>query len=138
MKEKIQGKLERLAQLKSVPFCYGCYKEAPKGKCQSCGSDDLMRLVRGSGCEYGYDWIIEKILKEFETVDVDEKFEEYVRECYSEVVKVGWIEVDASIIKHLDPVSWQLAKNEWLDYEVEDEMMVTFDGGETYFDLWGW
>ena len=31
MKEQIQQKLEQIAFNRSIPFCYGCYKEAPTG-----------------------------------------------------------------------------------------------------------
>lgn len=58
MNSELQTKLESLAFQKSIPFCYGCYTEAPTGRCNSCGSDDLIRLLPGIGCEYGTEWII--------------------------------------------------------------------------------
>ena len=45
MNTEIQKKLETLAYNRSKPFCYGCYEEAPSGRCLSCGSDDLMCSV---------------------------------------------------------------------------------------------
>ncbi len=39
MKNEIQQKLEQIALNRSIPFCYGCYKEALTGCCESCGSD---------------------------------------------------------------------------------------------------
>ena len=82
MKDEIQQKLEQIALNRSIPFCYGCYKEAPTGCCKTCGSDDLMRLLPEVGCEYGTSWIIKHILEtELDAVDLEEAFEESVREC---------------------------------------------------------
>ena len=53
MNTEIQEQLNQLALKRSIPFCYGCYREAPKDKCLYCGSDDFMRLLPGVGCEYG-------------------------------------------------------------------------------------
>ena len=53
MNSEIKEQLEKLAYERSKPFCYSCYAEAPTGCCESCGSDDLMRLVPEFGCEYG-------------------------------------------------------------------------------------
>ncbi|GEM_PF-2720287 len=49
----IEQNLETIAYQKTIPFCYSCYKEAPTGTCKVCCSDDLMRLLPGSGCEFG-------------------------------------------------------------------------------------
>ena len=35
----LKCKFEQLAALKTVPFCYGCYHQAPTGRCKNCGSD---------------------------------------------------------------------------------------------------
>ncbi len=53
MNEQLMEKLRKLAFKKTIPFCYSCYSEAPTGVCSACGSDDLMRLLPGVGCEYG-------------------------------------------------------------------------------------
>jgi len=53
MNNEIFEQLKELAFKRSIPFCYSCYIEAPTGCCKVCGSDDLMRLVPGVGCEYG-------------------------------------------------------------------------------------
>lgn len=54
-----------------------------------------MRLLPGVGCEYGTDWIIKHILKtELEAVDLEEAFEESIRQCYPEETKVGWMTFD--------------------------------------------
>ena len=48
---------------------------------------------------------------------------------------LGWLTYDtASDIKELDPISWDIAKGEWLDQE-DGETLVSFDNGSTYFDM---
>ncbi len=135
MKEQIQQKLEQIALNRSITFCYGCYKEAPTGSCESCGSDDLMRLLSEVGCEYGTDWVIKHILEtELETVDLGESFEQMIRECYPEDTKVGWMTFDTvTLMKENDPIAWRCALS---DYESEAESegtIISFDGGSTYF-----
>ena len=89
-----------------------------------------MRLLPGHGCEYGLDWAITAILREELTpVDTEEAFEECVRFCYQEEVRVGWMSFDAvSVIKEVDPISWELAMSEWLDQEVQEENLVVSEG----------
>jgi hypothetical protein len=132
---EIQTRLEALAWKRSIPFCYGCYHSAPSGRCESCMSDDLMRLVQGVGCEYGIEWVVEHLVKENVTpVDLEEAFADSVSGCYPETVTIGWIECDTvTAIKELDPVSWDLAKSEWADSEEKDGQLATFDNGCTYF-----
>lgn len=135
MNQELKSRLEQLAWKISIPFCYGCYKKAPSGVCQTCFSDDLMRLVEGVGCEYGIEWVIEHLVREnVQSLDTETAFEESIAECYPETVKIGWIEHDTiSAIKALDPISWDLAKSEWIDSEDQDEQIVTFDNGSTYY-----
>ncbi len=95
MNNEIFEQLNKLAIKRSIPFCYGCYKEAQNGRCKVCGSDDLMRLVPGVGCEYGTDWVIKHILEtELTAVDLEEEFEESIRQCYPEETQVGWMTFD--------------------------------------------
>lgn len=133
--EELQKRLEAVAWKKSKPFCYGCYKEAPTGRCVICHSDDLMRLVDGVGVEWGIDWVVKHLVEEsLETYDANAAFEESVSQCYPEEVKVGWITYDTvSAIKELDPTSWDLARSEWIDQEVSEENLVTFDNGSTHY-----
>lgn len=85
MKSELQQQLRNLALKRTIPICYSCYQQAPNGVCESCHSDDLMRLLPGHGCEYGLDWAIAAILREELTpVDTEEAFEESVRSCYPE------------------------------------------------------
>lgn len=94
-----------------------------------------MRLVEGVGCEYGIEWVVEHLVREnVEAVDTEEAFENSISQCYPETVKIGWIETDTvSAIKNLDPVSWDLAKSEWIDSEDQDDQVVSFDNGSTYY-----
>jgi hypothetical protein len=135
MNTEINEQLTQLAMKRSTPFCYGCYKEALTGRCESCGSDDLMRLVQGDGCEYGTDWIIESILAtELTPVNVEEAFEESVRECYPEQVTVGWMTLDTvSVMKEMDPISWRCACSEWDSQEADAGNIISLDGGSTYY-----
>lgn len=135
MQTEILEQLKTLAIKKSIPFCYGCYKEAPTGCCTSCGSDDLMRLLAEVGCDWGTDWIVKHIIEdELTTVDTDTAFEESVRECYSETVKVGWLELDtATVLRDQDPVSWDMARSEWASGEVDSGNLISFDNGSTYY-----
>ena len=72
-------------------------------------------------------------------------FERSVTDCYSETVKIGWIEYDTvSALKELDPVSWDIAHGEWIlcrirhkihyaESEVSDGNTITFDNGSTHY-----
>ena len=64
-RETIYNQFTALAFQESIPFCYGCYKKAPTGRCDNCGSANLRRLHEETGCEYRADWTIEDILKEY-------------------------------------------------------------------------
>jgi hypothetical protein len=78
---------------------------------------------------------VQELLEEIETADADSLFEDSVRDCYPEETKIGWLTYDtASAIKELDPISWDIAKGEWLDQE-DGETLVSFDNGSTYFEL---
>ena len=135
MDQEIYEKLERLAFKRTVPFCYACYKEAPSGKCEKCCSDDLMRLLPGSGCEYGVDWVIKEMLREeLEAIDLDESFEEFVRECYPEEIKIGWLTLDTvKTLKEMDPVAWRCAYSDWESQEECEGVIITLDGGSSFY-----
>jgi hypothetical protein len=137
MKDELTKRLNTLALKVSRPFCYTCYKDALSGRCVTCGSDDLMRHLPGNGVEYGTGWIVPEILEEIEAADTDSLFEDSVRGCYEEETKIGWLTYDTvSAIKELDPISWDIAKGEWLDNEEGEEILVSFDNGSTYYETW--
>jgi hypothetical protein len=135
MKTEIQQKLEQLAYKRTTPFCYGCYIKAPTGVCPKCQSDDLMRELAGVGVEYGLDWIIKHILEtELTPVNTEEAFEESVRQCYPEIVQVGWMNLDTvDIMKSQDPISWRIAQTEWESQEEEAEQIISLDNGSSYY-----
>jgi len=132
---KITESLAQIAISKSILFCYGCYARAPSGRCTTCHSDDLMYELPGVGVEYGTDWLVREILSVHLTpADTLDAFEQSVAECYPETAKIGWIEYDTvSAIKELDPVSWNIAHDEWLDAEVSEGSLITFDSGSTHY-----
>jgi hypothetical protein len=77
--QDINARLEKLAFKKTVPFCYSCYRKAPTGRCERCGSDDLMRELSGDGVEWGVDWVIRSLLRDnLSAVNTEEAFEESV------------------------------------------------------------
>ena len=137
MKNEIQQKLEQIAFNRSIPFCYGCYKEARTGCCKFCGSDDLMRLLPEVGCEFGTSWVIKHILEtELEAIDLEEAFEDSVRECYPKETKVGWMTFDTlTLMKENDPVSWRCALSEYESEEESEGHITSFDGGSTYYSI---
>ncbi len=133
--EELMKRLEAIAWKKSKPFCYGCYKTAPSGVCRSCGSDDLMRIVDGVGVDWNIEWVRNHLVEmNVKAADIDAAFEDSVSQCYPEEVKIGWITYDTvSALKELDPISWDLAKSEYIDQEVSEENLITFDGGSTHY-----
>ena len=135
MNSELLQKLSTLAFQKTIPFCYVCYTEAPTGCCKQCGSDDLMRLMPGVGCEYGTDWVVREILsQELTPIDIEETFEEFARECYPETTKVGWMELDTiSVMKSMDPIWWQCAVREHESNEEAEGLIISFDSGSTYY-----
>ena len=134
MNNEIFEQLNELAFKRSIPFCYSCYKEAPTGCCEVCGSDDLMRLVPGVGCEYGTDWVIKHILEtELTAVDLEEEFEESIRQCYPEETQVGWMTFDTvKLMKENDPLGWRCALADYESQVNDDEAFITIDGFKHY------
>ena len=135
MKSEIQKKLEQLANERTTPFCYSCYVDAPTGVCLQCHSDDLIRHLAGVGVEWGTSCVIKHILEEELTaVDADEVFEESMRQCYPEETTVGWMSFDTvDLMKSQDPISWRIARDEYIDSLEQDEEIVSFDNGSTYY-----
>jgi hypothetical protein len=133
--DEIKTNLEKIAYLKTTPFCYSCYKDAPTGVCKSCLSDDLMRKLENFGVEFGTDWVIEQLLNEnLEIVDVSESFEQMIEDCYGEETQVGFLKLlTVEVMKDQDPIAWDIAKSEHLDGYIEDEQVVSFDNGSNYY-----
>lgn len=136
MQIEIKKQLEELAYKCSIPFCYSDYIECPTSRCTKCGSDDLMCLVPGVGCEWGIDWVVKHILEtELEPVNLEEAFEESVRQIYPETTKVGWMEFDTvTLMKENDPVSWRCALADYESEEASEGTILSFDNGSTYYN----
>ncbi len=132
--ENLTKRLEKIADKKSIPFCYGCYKEARSGKCATCLSDDLMKLLPGVGCEYG-DWIIEHLVSQnVQSINAEELFESSMDGVYPETTVIGFIEVDTlTAIKEFDPICWRMAVQEYESQMEDDGELMSFDGGSTYY-----
>lgn len=137
---EIENKLTRLAYQKTQPFCLGCYVRVSKTsddypRCQICNSDDLARELPGDGIDWGVESAIRALLREALTpVDTAEAFEESMSQCYPETTAVAWLELDTvTILKQLDPVSWDIAEGEWIDAEVSEGNLMTFDNGTSYY-----
>jgi len=41
-----------------------------------------------------------------------------------------------TILKSLDPVSWEMAESEFVDSRVDDGELVSFDNGATYYRIY--
>ena len=134
-RETIYKRLTALAFQESIPFCYSCYIKAPTSRCNNCGTDDLMRLLEGIGCEWGTEWVVDEILKEhLEPVNQTEAFEDMIEGCYPTETKVGWLELNtADILKTMDEVAWNMAKDEYISGLEEDEEVIIFDNGSIYY-----
>lgn len=94
-----------------------------------------MRYLAGVGVEWGTSWVIKHILEdELTAVDADEVFEESMRQCYLEETTVGWMSFDTvDLMKSQDPISWRIARDEYIDSLVEDEQIISFDNGSNYY-----
>lgn len=94
-----------------------------------------MRFIPVMGCEYGVDWVIRHLIEEaLDPVELEVVYEDFIKGLYPENANIGWITVcTIDALKVLDPISWDLAVNEWVNSEVEDGNLVTFDSGNSYF-----
>lgn len=135
MKSEIQQKIEQLAYKRTTAFCYSCYIKAPTGVCPECHSDDLCRHMDGVGCDWSINFAVEHILQEKLTpVDTEATFEDMIRSCYPEETIVGWMKFDTcELMKSQDPISWRIARDEYIDFLVEDEQIISFDNGANYY-----
>ncbi len=67
-------------------------------------------------------------------MNTSEAFEESVSQCYPETTTIGWLELDTvSVLKEMDPVSWRCALGEWESQEADEESIISFDNGSTYY-----
>ena len=136
-KDELMQRLEKLAYKKTHAFCYPCYRRVPGTHCELCGSDDNMRELAGDGVDWFGSWIYMSLLCENLTpVNIEEAFEDSIRDCYPETTTIGWMSYDTvSAMKELDPVSWRIAQSEWESQEEDDGNIISFDNGSTYFSV---
>lgn len=135
MKTEILKKLENIALERTIPFCMSCYIKAPQGICPSCHSDDLAKWMDGVGLDWNLNFAIEHILQEELTpVNLDEVFEDMIRSCYPEETVVGWMKSDTvDLMKSQDPISWNIARDEYIDGLESDDKIISFDNSSTYY-----
>jgi len=51
-----------------------------------------------------------------------------------ETVTIGWIEYDtASVLKELDPISWNIDHSERIESKVSDSKLIEFDDGSNHY-----
>ena len=88
-----------------------------------------------SGCEWGTEWVIEELLnKHLEPFKQTESFESMIEDCYPQTIKIGWLELDTmQTLKTMDEIAWEIAKNDYISSLEEDEEIMSFDNGSTYF-----
>ena len=132
--DELKERLDALAFEETTPWCSSCNVPAPEGRCRRCGSDDLMRYLKGEGADWGVDWVIPILLQHLSPIDTEEAFADSVRETYGETAQVGWIEVDTvDTIKAMDSISFEIAESEWLDSLTQDEQAMSPDNGGTWY-----
>lgn len=132
--ETVKEALRQRAEEVSRPFCYSDYVVVEADKegdfvCPKCGSDDLMREVEGVGVEWGYDWVMEHLVKEEgEAVDIAELYRDLLDEIY-DPVKFGDLEYSpATVLESVDPVAFQMGCNEYADSEIQDGRLIELNG----------
>lgn len=126
MTDDLKEKLTALAFDLSDNFCYGCYKVVEADRCPGCGSDDFMRHLDGVGVEYGTDWVIKHLIKEYcSPIDAEEQFEELLSET-CETVKIGTLEYDPGcVLRNIDPVAFRCGVSDMLS---DEDQYVEVDG----------
>ena len=94
-----------------------------------------MRLMEGVGVEYGTEWVIEGILRQhLKPVNQEEAFESMIEGCYPTETKVSWLDLNtADVLKTMDEVSWDMVKDEYISSLEEDEELMSFDNGSSYY-----
>ena len=56
--------------------------------------------------------------------------------CYADETQIGFIKVNTLwAIQQLDPTAWDMAKQEWVDSEEQEDRIMTFDNGSTYYKV---
>ncbi len=127
--EDLWDDLEKLAYQETTPFCYLCYKDAPSGTCLFCGSDDLMRHMKGEGVEYGVDWIVKLLIQEhvssYKDSDFREIYDEYLDDrTHATITIQGTVFYASTIYRELDPLAYDMGFNQFME---DDERIIHYD-----------
>jgi len=88
-----------------------------------------MRELPGVGVEWGYEWVMEHLVKEEgEEVDIADVYRDLLDEIYP-AVKIGELEYSAShVLETVDPVAFNMGANEYADSEVQDGRLIELNG----------
>lgn len=139
--EAIKEALRERAEEASSPFCYSDYIKVKANAdgvyvCPRCGSDDLMRHVEGVGVEWGFEWVMEHLIRqEGEAIDIKELYSDCLDETH-EPVRFGELEyLPSAVLEAVDPVAFEMGASEYADSEVEDGRLICLDG--EYYRLEG-
>lgn len=135
MKSEFLKKLQKTALEQTIPFCMNCYSKEHQDNCSNCDSDDLARWMDGIGLDWNLNFAMEHILREkLISFNPEQEFEEMVRSCYSDETIVGWMKFNTcELLKSQDPISWRIARDEYIDELIAEEKIFSFDNGSTYY-----
>ena len=57
-----------------------------------------------------------------------------IENCYPTETKVGWMDISTvDTLKAMDEISWDMAQGEYISSLEEDEELISFDNGSTYY-----
>jgi len=140
-RDTVIAKMDELVYAKTKPFCYTCYREAEViddyARCLKCGSDDLMRLWPGYGCEYGTETFYRPLLDALDSqraeADLsDDWWEEIETSAYGQITIAGITWDTGHVLRELDPIAFQCGK---LDYiaSLEEDGEVIEVGDQHYW-----
>lgn len=132
--EQVKEALRARAEEESRPFCYTDYVAVDADSdgryvCLKCGSDDLMRELPGVGVEWGYEWVMEHLVKEEgEEVDIAELYRDLLDESYPDVKVLEFQYSVSYVLETVDPETFKMGASEYADSEVEDGRLIGLNG----------
>ena len=57
-----------------------------------------------------------------------------IEDCYGETTKVGFLDLlTVEVMKDQDPIAWDIAKSEYMDGLEQDDQVITFNNGSSYY-----
>lgn len=76
---------------------------------------------------------LDDLLIELETVNMEEAYDDYLDDLYGEIEICG-VKYSASVAFYrIDEIAYNCGFSEWLDYELSEDISVTFDDGHSYY-----